>query len=190
MPPETVVSNIQNPEGQPLDKIEEVRDGIISKEELSEKLNTGEALILRGKKRSIAVGYGLLVKVNTAVGLNGAATQANIDIELEKVRSLTSLGYAPDMMMDLSIRRTNPPMYEQVAEAFGGPVGALPHYLCYDHKNHIIRPDNLLNMVETQAQAGIAFITLHPTPTKELFEKAVRERATPITSRGGGNRYR
>ena len=55
-----------NPERFSLNDIEEIRDGIISKEDLVEKLHTGEALILHGKRRSVAVGYGLLVKVNTA----------------------------------------------------------------------------------------------------------------------------
>lgn len=186
MPPEIITPHTQNPETQSFDSIEEVRDGIISKEELSEKLTTGEALILHGKRRSIAVGYGLLVKVNTAMGLSGANTQRNIDIELEKVRSLSSLGYAPDIMMDLSITQTQPPMYEQVVDLFGGPIGTLPHYLCYEYKHHLIQPDKLLAMVESQAKAGVAFMTLHPTPTRELYRKSLQERATPITSRGGG----
>ena len=39
-------------------------------------------------------------------------------------------------------------------------------------------------MIEGQAKAGVAFMTLHPTPTKELYIKSTQTRATPITSRG------
>ena len=164
--------------------IEEVRDGLISRSDFRERVRLGEAIILNGKRRQVAIGNGLLVKVNTSIGLNGVATKKNIQTELAKVRKFSSLGYGPDIMMDLSIKKTDPPMYELVAEEFGGPVGALPHYLCYQKGE--IRDDELLRMVEDQARAGVAFFTLHPTPDKELYLKSLEVRRTACTSRGGG----
>lgn len=165
--------------------VEEISDGLMSPSALQEKLSTGEAIILNGRRRNVAIGHDLLVKVNTSVGLNGAATAKNISTELGKVQDIASLGYAPDLMMDLSIRETEPPMYEQIVEIFGGPIGTLPHYLIHKGKKGL-DPELLLRMVEKQAEAGVAFMTLHPTPTRELYELALRTRRTAITSRGGG----
>lgn len=167
------------------DNIEEVRDGIITKDELQEKLDTGEVIILNGLERSVAIGNGVLVKVNTSIGINGTASKGNIDEELRKVKELSTLGYRPDLMMDLSIRVTDPPIYRTIAEIFGGPLGTLPHYLCYTNKDGV-DGELLLSIIEHQASSGVAFMTMHPTPTKELYDMAVRTRKTPITSRGGG----
>lgn len=176
--------NEVNSDNAPLGEIEEVSDGLISVDHLRENLRTGEAIILKGKRKQVAIGKDLLVKVNTSVGLNGTASKKNIEGELNKVRELSSLGYGPDMVMDLSIRRTQPPMYEQIAEIFGGPVGVLPHYLCFSSDG--IDHGELLATIEDQARAGVAFFTLHPTPDKDLYLKSLRVRSTACTSRGGG----
>lgn len=166
-------------------KLEEIENGIFTPEEVLEKAKTGELIILNGKQRSVGIGNGLLVKVNTSIGLNGIASKNKIENELTKVKTLEVLDYGPDLIMDLSIRNTTPPMYELILEEFGGPVGTLPHYLCYEPKKGI-NPDILLKQIEKQAKVGIAFMTLHPTPEKKLYEHAINTRLTACTSRGGG----
>ena len=167
-----------------LSNIEEVENNIIGADVLQKYLKSGEAIILNGKSKSVAIGHNLPIKINTSIGLNGVSSSKKIEIEMEKVKLFSRLAYGPDIMMDLSISRTAIPMYERVIETFGGPVGTLPHYLCFNPKNGIDK-NKLLDTIEMQAEAGIAFVTLHPTPTPDILGKSKKIRKIPYTSRGG-----
>jgi phosphomethylpyrimidine synthase len=162
--------------------LQDICEGIITVEKLREKLDDGSAVVLKGKQRSVAVGSDLLIKVNVNIGANEKKAIAQ---ERKKVKVLSRLGYRPDTVMDLSIVRLPKPIYEIAIEEFGGPVGTLPHYLCY-HSVKGIDPHLLLEEIEKQAEAGVSWMTLHVTPRKDLYEKAKKIRQIPCTSRGGG----
>jgi len=162
--------------------IQEIDEGLISSESLSGSLRENKSVLLYGKFRDVAVGGNLLVKVNTSIGMNDSR---NLEIELEKLNKLTSVGYRPDVLMDLSTARTETPLYKYAIDVFGGPVGTLPHYLCFDHQ-HGIDLELLMHEIEKQAEMGVSFMTFHLTPRRYLYEKAKATRLTPVTSRGGG----
>lgn len=165
-----------------LDSVQEVKEKIITTRQLRNRISRHKAVLLVGKLRTVAIGKGLLLKVNVSLGLNNPK---GIDTELTKLAYISSVGYAPDTLMDLSICRPPKPLYLYMIENSGGPVGTLPHYLCFD-KNKGIDSHLLLEEIERQADAGVAFMTFHFTPKKKLYEKACLTRLTPVTSRGGG----
>lgn len=160
--------------------VQEVRDGLLSLSDLTAATSRGTAVVLRGARRSVALGTGMTVKVNTLLGCSVAT---RIGLEVEKVSQLCSVSYAPDTMMDLSIVRPTKPLYESMIDQFGGPVGTLPHYLCYQSGR--IDEHLLIEEIHRQAEAGVAWMTLHLTVRRELFEKASRLRRSPTTARGG-----
>ena len=162
--------------------LQELAEDLVRPEEVADGLATGRLIVLRGRHRSVLVGTGSLVKLNTSVG---CSDPRNVDAEYAKVDALTSCGYGPDITMDLSIVRPARPVYERLVDDFGGPVGTLPHYLCYKPRKGIDRA-LLLDEIERQAAAGVAWMTLHLTVTRELYELARRTRLTPVTARGGG----
>jgi phosphomethylpyrimidine synthase len=145
-------------------------------------LQSGRMIILRGRYRSVVVGGGALVKVNTSVG---CSELRNVGFEYAKVEALAAAGYRPDLTMDLSIVRPKRPVYELLVEDFGGPVGTLPHYLCFKPGKGI-DPKLLLDEIERQASSGVAWMTLHLTVTRERYQVAQRTRLTAVTARGGG----
>jgi phosphomethylpyrimidine synthase len=162
--------------------IQEIDESLITPEKFDRALNEGKSVLLKGKLRNVAVGGNLLIKVNTSIGMSNSL---NLKQELEKVTQLSSIGYRPDTLMDLSTVRSKTPLYKYAIDIFGGPVGTLPHYICFDHK-HGLNLELFMNELETQAKAGVSFMTLHLTPRKDLYEKAKATRLTPVTSRGGG----
>jgi phosphomethylpyrimidine synthase len=168
-----------NPER--LAQVAEIRDGLASLAEMLARCEDGSALVLRGRRHCVALGDGTMVKVNTLLGCSNIK---DLDQEIWKVDKLSSAKYVPDMLMDLSIVRPAKPLYEVMIDRFGGPIGTLPHYLCYKPRRGI---DKILLMEEVnrQAEAGIGWMTLHLTARKELFEKACRLRRSPTTARGG-----
>lgn len=164
-----------------LSSIEEISEGIITQEELHKELKVGSAVVLKGKARRVAIGSRLLVKVNVSIG---CSDKHGLPEELKKLETLSHLSYRPDVMMDLSIVRPQRPLYRSMIETFGGPVGTLPHYLCYS-PGQGIDPSELLEEVQRQAEAGVAWMTLHVTPRTDIYEMAKQIRSIPSPSRGG-----
>jgi phosphomethylpyrimidine synthase len=149
---------------------------------LVEGFESGRLVTLRGRYRSVVIGDGVPVKVNTSIG---CSTRGALPEEIAKLEALAAVGHRPDLMMDLSIVRPERPLYAAMIDTFGGPVGTLPHYLCFS-RTRGIDVGQLLNEIERQAEAGVAWMTLHVAVDRELCELAQRTRRTPITARGGG----
>ena len=169
-------------QGINLAEIQEIREGITTLEQLTKNLTAGSAIVLKGRHRTVALGKELLVKVNTSIGVGN---RRSVNVELEKVKVLSSVVYRPDTIMDLSIVRLQKPLYAYIIEEFGGPVGTLPHYICYRPRKGI-DPKMLLEEIARQAEAGVGWMTLHLAVRKELCEKARKARDVPFASRGGG----
>ena len=137
----------------------------------------------KGTHSYLKAGRGEPVRVNLSVGLNRLSTQS-IKEERSKIKKVLGNPRRPDLMMDLSISKIDPEPWEIIQDEFEGPIGILPHYLVFDEKLGIER-NILLERIHALTQKGIAFITVHASPTLELFHLATKLRATPITSRGG-----
>lgn len=165
-----------------LSDVQEVREGLLSEEEARARVASGSLVALRATGRPVLVGPGALVKVNTSIG---CSRSADLAIEIEKINEVGRLGYRPDLMMDLSTVRLPDPLYRIVGEQLGIPVGTLPHYLCFKPRGGLDVP-RLLEEIERQAEAGVAWMTLHLSPTRDMYELARATRQTATTARGGG----
>lgn len=165
-----------------LSKTKEVRAGLMNESDIIELFNTDSGIsYIHHKDYPLVIGSQMLLKVNTNIGVSDIS---NLEIELGKLKNLVGLKYAPDTMMDHTYVPVERPLWRYMVEEFKGPVGTLPHYSTFE-LNCGIDKGKLLETIEEMAQGGISFMTLHPTATIPLLEKAKQYRKIPTTSRGG-----
>lgn len=162
--------------------LNDIGDGAMTPPELARRLEKGSVVVLRGRAKDVALGTGLLLKVNTNLGVSEGRRHSE---ELVKLKAVATALYRPDAIMDLSIRRVSKPLYRVAIEDYGLPVGTLPHYLCYSPRQGFDK-QSLLEEIHRQAEAGVAWMTVHPTPRQDILEVASKERFTPYIARGGG----
>lgn len=163
-------------------KAKEVQLGLMCENDIL-RLFSDNACIsyIHHKEHPMLIGPQMLLKVNTNIGVSDVT---NLDIELRKLKFLSTLKYAPDTMMDHTYVPVQRPLWKYMVDEFKGPVGTLPHYSTFDTDKGIDR-GLLLETMEEMAQGGISFMTLHPTATISLLEIAKTCRKIPTTSRGG-----
>lgn len=149
-------------------------------ENLKEKMQTNEVVLLKGKKYDTLVGKGLQLKINSSVGLSD---KSEFKSEVDKISKIACFDVLPDIMMDLSIICTKKPLYDLIQEEIGCPVGTVPVYTCFDSGKGIDK-NKFLEEIERQAQNGIAFMTLHFTAVDEIYRKSL-DRNISVISRGG-----
>lgn len=149
-------------------------------ENLKERMQTNEVVLLKGKKYDTLVGKGLQLKINSSVGLSD---EGAFKTEADKITKMAGFDVLPDTMMDLSIISAKRPLYDLIQKEIGCPVGTVPVYICFDSKKGIDK-NKILEEIERQAQNGIAFMTLHFTATDEIYRKTI-DRNVSVISRGG-----
>ena len=135
---------------------------------------------LKGSSSSVLIGQGLGLRSNSSIGLSSTAAFPD---ELAKIVAISKHPNPPHIMMDLSTVRISTPLYIEIQNRLGCPVGTIPYYICFDPQRGI-NDNELLETIEEQAKNGIAFMTLHLTANRDLAEKSLA-RNIPIISRGG-----
>lgn len=165
-----------------IENCKEVKSGLLTTKKIFEMIKNQDCIsyIAHGT-HPLLLGPKLLLKVNTNIGVSDATS---IETELTKLRLISQLKYAPDTMMDHTYVPVKKPLWKTMVEEFNGPVGTLPHYSTYS-ENVGIDKNELLEKIEEMAIGGVSFMTLHPTASVSLFEKAKLKRQVPTTSRGG-----
>ena len=140
------------------------------------------AVRLRGRDWSLSVGNGLPIRVSVPLGAN---SQSAVNTERRKLSKLLGPGVRrPDIFVDLSTYASEPRLYEIIAAEFGGPIGCLPHYICF--QGGILDDSVLMAEFKRALDAGVSHFTIHVTATLQLLELASKTRRLPTTSRGGG----
>ncbi|MHA2287276.1 MAG: phosphomethylpyrimidine synthase ThiC [Promethearchaeota archaeon] len=139
----------------------------------------------------IAIGEGMLVKINANIG--SSKRVCNIEEELEKARIAVKFG--ADTVMDLSTGVTEDDVNtirKQILSEIKVPIGTVPIYQsalrALETKGAIINfdEDDLFNVVEQQAKEGVDFFTIHVGVTKDLVNYLKdHPRTMGIVSRGG-----
>lgn len=157
---------------------EEIRNGMYSAETLTEKVLSKEAVVLKGRGKSIVVGEGFPIRLTSLFGVNSATM---VGYEKSKIEGIAKLPYAPDCMMDLSILNSDEKLYEFMIDVFDGPVGTVPLYHLAEEK---LEKGKILDFISESVDKGISFLTLHAAVDKETFDLA-KKRRVPLTSRGG-----
>jgi phosphomethylpyrimidine synthase len=130
----------------------------------------------------MAIGVAALCKVNANIG-NSQVTSA-VEGELEKLQYC--LKYGADTVMDLSTGGDIDGIRRAILAVSPVPVGTVPIYqalqIAKDTKN--LSADDLISMLEHQAQQGVDYFTIHAGVLREHLP-LVKGRITGIVSRGG-----
>ncbi|NPA53013.1 MAG: phosphomethylpyrimidine synthase ThiC [Aquificae bacterium] len=130
----------------------------------------------------MAIGIAAKCKVNANIG-NSAVT-SDIEGELEKLR--VSLKYGADTVMDLSTGGNLNEIREAIIENSPVPIGTVPIYQALKEVRSIenLSEQDILDIIELQAQQGVDYMTIHAGVLKE-FLPMVNHRLMGIVSRGG-----
>ncbi len=130
----------------------------------------------------MAIGIASLCKVNANIG-NSQVTSA-VDGELEKLRY--ALKYGADTVMDLSTGGDIDGIRRAIIGHSPVPVGTVPVYQALQISKDVahLSADDLLAMLERQAQQGVDYFTIHAGVLRDYLP-LVKGRITGIVSRGG-----
>lgn len=135
------------------------------------------------------VGEGLKTKINVNLGISKDC--ANVDMELEKVK--TALEMKAEAIMDLSSYGKTEEFRKKLIEMSPAMIGTVPIYDAvgfYDKELKDITAEEFLKVVEKQAQDGVDFMTIHAGINRETAEVFKRNnRVMNIVSRGGSLLY-
>jgi phosphomethylpyrimidine synthase len=130
----------------------------------------------------MGIGIALSCKVNANIG-NSAVT-SDVTRELRKLD--VSLKYGADTVMDLSTGGDIDGIRAAIIAASPVPIGTVPVYQALQGAKDIKRmtADDLIGMLEHQAQQGVDYFTIHAGLLVEYLP-LVKDRITGIVSRGG-----
>ena len=130
----------------------------------------------------MGIGIALSCKINANIG--NSAVSGEVAGELEKLR--ISLKHGADTVMDLSTGGDIDGIRRAVIAASPVPIGTVPIYQALQNTPSIasMTADDLLGMLEHQAQQGVDYFTIHAGVLRAHLPLA-RSRITGIVSRGG-----
>ncbi len=130
----------------------------------------------------IAIGRAAAIKINANIG-NSAVT-SEIDGELEKLH--LAVRYGADTCMDLSTGGDIDGIRQAIINASPAPIGTVPIYqvIAEQKGEEDWTAEDLLEMIEHQAQQGVDYMTVHAGILTEHLP-LVNNRVTGIVSRGG-----
>ena len=157
------------------------------------KKNIAEAklVIPKNKKRRVrkicGIGKGLRTKINANIGTS--SDESDITDELEKLK--VSLSYGADTLMDLSIGGDIQEVRRCILKESTVPIGTVPIYQAAHEaakrKGSFLKmtADDMLAVIEEQAEDGVDFITIHSGVTRKTVSLLKNsKRILDIVSRG------
>ncbi|MEW6188110.1 MAG: phosphomethylpyrimidine synthase ThiC [Thermodesulfobacteriota bacterium] len=140
------------------------------------------------KDRPVAIGRGTTIKVNANIGTS--EDQAELELELQKLK--ICIEAKADTVMDLSTGGNLKEILQTLIAHSPLPLGTVPIYQAVvetiREKGGIIHltAEKIFQVIESQAQAGVDFVTVHCGVTLHSLERLQRQgRITDIVSRGG-----
>jgi phosphomethylpyrimidine synthase len=158
---------------------------------LKSRIKEGKIVLIKNSKRKIkpcAVGEGLRVKVNANIGTS--KDSSGIDKELKKMD--VAIKYGADTIMDLSTGGDIKKIRRLILKKSSVPVGTVPIYeiaiMAAKKRGHIsrIKAQDILDVLEAQAEEGVDFFTIHSGITQGVIERLKKQkRLMSIVSRGG-----
>ena len=124
----------------------------------------------------MGIGIATRTKINANIG--SSALASSIDEEVQK--TLVSIKYGADTIMDLSTGGDLDSIREAVIKHSSVPIGTVPIYqILHDVKNDInaLTIDKMLEVMERQAKQGVSYFTIHC--------EFLLEHATPCKAQNG-----
>ena len=158
-------------------------------EHLRERVAAGQVVIPANRNHRALVpagiGRGLRTKVNVNIGVSRDCCDTGL--ELEKARIAVAL--KADAVMDLSCHGKTREFRRRLIEDLPLMVGTVPVYDAVGllgKELKAIRVDEFFHVVETHAEDGVDFMTIHCGMNRATAERIKRNRRlTRIVSRGG-----
>lgn len=161
------------------------REEKISFRQFYSDYKNGRIVILKNrlsKRRAVAIGRGLSVKINANIGLSPRAS--DFKSELKKLDIAVKFG--ADVVMDLSCGGNFLKVLKKVLKHSEVPVGTVPVYQVFS-KHRSPSADNFFEAIEEQLALGVDFITVHCGVTcRALNHLKKHPRLGGVVSRGGG----
>ena len=159
---------------------------------IEQKIKEGKIIIPLNKKKNIknitAIGEGLKIKINTNIG----TSTENTDIKDEITKLNTAVKFGSNTVMDLSTGGDLRRIRKAIIKNSSVPVGTVPIYEVAKEVERRrgsfdrIKKDDILEIIEAQAQEGVDFFTIHAGILKEALNILEnRKRIGGIVSRGG-----
>lgn len=142
----------------------------------------------RKRKRYFAIGEGTLVKINVNIGVSSEC--GSFKEEIEKLELCKR--YEVESVMDLSSGKNSGEFREFLLKNYDFIVGTVPIYdmaILQDDFTKV-SVNQILELIEKQAEEGVDFFTLHAGITRRTIERFKdNKRIMKIVSRGGGMIY-
>ncbi len=131
------------------------------------------------------IGIGIVASIKINANIGNSAVSSDIETELCKLQ--VSVNAGADTVMDLSSGGDIDAIRQAIIKASPLPVGTVPIYQVAAELDRMedMTVEDLLGMIEHQAQQGVDFMTVHCGLLREHVPLAQR-RVTGIVSRGGG----
>jgi phosphomethylpyrimidine synthase len=144
--------------------------------------------LVKKKARPVAIGKGMSIKVNANIGTS--SDRIDLDQELLKLKICDEV--RADTVMDLSTGGNLREILRTLIAQCPMPLGTVPIYQAVvetvQEQGGIIHltADKIFEVIESQAQAGVDFITVHCGVTLNTLERLQKQgRITDVVSRGG-----
>jgi phosphomethylpyrimidine synthase len=130
------------------------------------------------------MGIGIQAKCKINANIGNSAVTSNVDNELAKLRMAVDLG--ADTVMDLSTGGNIDAIRQAIIAASRVPVGTVPMYQAIQQVKKVeeLSLQDMLDMVEHQAQQGVDYMTIHAGILRD-YVPLTAHRITGIVSRGG-----
>jgi len=145
----------------------------------------GQIAILKNKKskrKAVAVGKGLSVKINANIG----ASPLMSDLKKELKKLSIAQKYGADTVMDLTCGANTKKILREVLKNAQIPVGTVPVYEVFSRFEKPT-PSDFLSVIEEHLAMGVDFITVHCGVRREVLKRMKKKKRTAgIVSRGGG----
>jgi phosphomethylpyrimidine synthase len=162
-------------------------------EKVRELLASGKVIIPANKNHTNldpeGVGEGMRTKINVNLGISKDC--CDVDMEFGKVRAAIEL--KAEAIMDLSCFGKTQEFRKKLVDFSPAMIGTVPMYDAvgfYDKDLKDISVDEFFKVVETHAEDGVDFVTIHAGLNRATAAKiAKNERRTKIVSRGGSLLY-
>lgn len=166
----------------------------VSVEFIQKGLASGRIVIPKNNLRQIApigIGDGLFIKINSNIGTSMFVCDPSQELQKAKI----SVQYGADTVMDLSSGKTEDDirtLRKNILTEIPVPLGTVPIYQvglrALKRHGAIIHmtEDDMFNVIEEQAKAGVDFFTIHAGITQQLCSYVQdHPRMMGIVSRGG-----
>lgn len=133
------------------------------------------------------MGIGIATRCKVNANLGASPNSSDLDQEVAKLQ--LAVKYGADTVMDLSTGGGDlDQIRSAIIEASPVPIGTVPIYQAMESVHGQVEkltPEDLLQVIEKQAQQGVDYMTIHAGLLIEHLP-LVKERLTGIVSRGGG----